>query len=135
MPYRRTIMVVEDDQDIRELTAAALRDEGYRVVAVEHHADALTQLGAFRFGLILADSEGGIGDPWARLLELREAAGQAPVVIYSAHRAEMFADYAERGFAGFLAKPFNLEELLGAVREHVPTPETPPASGSASRTA
>jgi DNA-binding response OmpR family regulator len=124
VPHRRTIMVVEDEPDIRELTAVALRDEGYRVVAVADHAAALAHLRAFRFGLILADSEGVVADPWAGLQALRDAAGRSPVVIYSAHSPARFAGHAERGFARLLAKPFDLDDLLAIVRAHLPAPKS-----------
>jgi DNA-binding response OmpR family regulator len=130
VPYRRTILLVEDDPDLRELTAAALRDEGYRVVAVARHAEALAQLRAFRFGLVLADSEGMVADPWAGLEALLRAAGPTPVVIYSAHRPEVFADHAARGFAGLLVKPFDLDELLATVRAHLPAPGGGDATGA-----
>ncbi len=115
-------MVVEDHPDIRELTVAALRDEGYLVVAVAEYSEAITHLAAFRFGLILADSAGVVTEPWRSLEALRNAAGLTPVVIYTAHSPARFAGYAERGFAGFLAKPFDLDNLLAIVREHLPAP-------------
>jgi DNA-binding response OmpR family regulator len=37
-------------------------------------------------------------------------------VIFSAHDTGMFADYAARGFASVIAKPFDLDEMLAAVQ-------------------
>src|SRR4051812_2967051 len=124
MPHHRTILVVEDEPDICQVTAEVLRDAGYRVVVVARHEEALAHLRTSRFGLILADPAGILADPWAGLEALREAAGTSPVIIYSAHAPATFAGCCERGFAGFLAKPFDLDELLAIVQLHLPTPST-----------
>ena len=125
MPHARTpaevpaVLVVEDDADIRDLVAALLRDEGYRAVPASGHAAALAILGEARFALVLADAEArGAGDParWDGLERLRAAAGGAPVAICSAHPPDAFADFAARGFAALVPKPFDADELLATVR-------------------
>jgi len=114
-----TILIVEDDPSISAVVTETLRDEGFRVVAATKHADALTALTALRFGLVLTDTAGGSdgsGDRWPDLDRLRAAAGDAPTVIFSAHHPSAFDGYVERGFAGFIAKPFDLDGLLTVVR-------------------
>jgi DNA-binding response OmpR family regulator len=113
------ILVVEDDPDIRAMTCEVLRQVGYRVVPVATHEAAHAALHATRVALVLADTaDAGTSahDHWATLDALRAAAVPAPVVIFTAHSPERFADHAARGFAGLLAKPFDLDELLGMVR-------------------
>ena len=118
MPYHRaSILVIDGDLSIRDMAGEAMRDEGYRAVTLATHTDAVRHLVAFRFDLILADSAGaGVADPWAGLEEVKDAAGDTPVVIFSAHDPQVFAGYAEHGFAGLVAKPFDLDELLGTVK-------------------
>jgi DNA-binding NtrC family response regulator len=118
VPYRRaSILVIDDDLGIRDMAAEALRDEGYRAVTLVNHAEAVQYLRALRFGLILADSAGsGVADPWAALEAVKAAAGDTPVIIFSAHPPRVFAGYRERGFAGLIAKPFDLDDLLGTVK-------------------
>ena len=108
MPYRlASILVIEDDPAIRDATAQALRDEGYRAVALTGYAEAMRYLAAFRFDLILADSAGaGVADPLATLEAVRAAAGDTPILVFSAPDPVVFADHAARGFAGVIAKPF-----------------------------
>jgi two-component system response regulator GlrR len=119
VPYHRaSILVIDDDPAILDLAAEALRDEGYRAVTLARHAEAVRHLAAFRFGVILADSAGaGAADPWTELEAVKTAAGDTPVLIFSAHHPSAFAGYAERGFAGVIAKPFDLDELLTTVRD------------------
>lgn len=84
------------------------------------HADALVALAAFRFALVLADTAGATAaDPWSGLEAVRDAAGDTPVVVFSAHHPRVFADFHERGFAGLVAKPFDLDTLLATVRHLV----------------
>jgi DNA-binding response OmpR family regulator len=118
MPYHRaSILVIDDDLAIRDLAADALREEGYRTITLAGHAEAVQHLAAFRFGLILADSAGaGARDPWPELEAVKDAAGDTPVIIFSAHPPHTFDGYRERGFAGVIAKPFDLDELLETIK-------------------
>jgi CheY-like chemotaxis protein len=118
MPYHRaSILVIDDDLAIRDMTAEALHDEGYRTVTLAGHAEAVQHLAAFRFRLVLADSAGaGVQDPWPALEAVKDAAGDTPVIIFSAHRPEHFAGFHERGFAGVVTKPFDLHQLLETVK-------------------
>ncbi len=118
MPHHRaTIPIVDDDATIRAVAAEALRDEGHATVAVADHADARRALLRRPVDLILADTAGPwVADPWAALEAVRATAGAAPVLIFSARVPAAFAGYAARGFAGLLAKPFDLDDLLATVR-------------------
>jgi DNA-binding response OmpR family regulator len=118
VPHRRaSILIIDDDQAIRDLAYQALHDEGYRAVRLASHAEAVRHLAAFRFDLILVDCAGaGQADPWPALEAVRAEAGETPVLIFSAHYPSVFAGYAERGFAGVIARPFGLDELLTTVR-------------------
>ena len=117
MPHRQaTILVIDDDAVIREVVCETLRQEGYRAVTAASHAEALRHLAAFRYALILADTEGATTrDPWPSLEAVRAAAAGTPVFIFSAHLPRSFAGYAERGFAGVISKPFDLDELLATL--------------------
>ena len=126
MPHRRaSILIIDDDLDIRDMAGEALRDEGYRAVTLATHAEGVQRLAAVHFDLILADSAGaGVADPWAALEAVKAAAGHTPVIIFSAHAPHVFAGYAEHGFAGLTAKPFDLDDLLATVRLTLTGPES-----------
>jgi DNA-binding response OmpR family regulator len=117
--HRPAILVVEDDQDVGALLRLALTVAGYRAVLVPRHAEALVALSAARYALVLADTAGPAvrdGGVWAALDAVRAAAGDTPVVICTAHQPRVCAGYRERGFAGLLPKPFDLETLLAVAR-------------------
>lgn len=115
------ILVVDDEADIRALARDALGSDGYRVMAVATYDAALSSLRGFRFALVLADTNALAATEEAgraALAHLLAAAGNTPVVICSGHDPKLFADFAARGFAGTLPKPFDLDELLATVAAH-----------------
>lgn len=119
----RPILVIDDDIAIQDLALDVLRDEGFRVVGAQSHEEALATLAERRFALVLADTAGAhaAGDPgrWQVLEACRDAAGGAPVIIFSAHHPETFAGYEARGFVGLIAKPFEIDILIDTVRRMV----------------
>jgi two-component system phosphate regulon response regulator PhoB len=115
------VLVVDDDDSIREVVIEALSDEGYEVVGAADGQAALALLTATRnkpLSLILLDLRmagldgGAFAESYRRLPEPR-----APVLLFSAVQgAEAYA--AELGAVGTLTKPFELEELLALVERH-----------------
>jgi len=116
-----TILVVEDDPTIAALVQTCLQDEGYRVVIALHFAQAVDALAHTRFALVLADTLSATqavrgADRWTLLEQVRALAGYTPVVIFTAHRAQEYADFRARGFHDLLLKPFDLDELVATVQ-------------------
>lgn len=121
----RTLLVVEDDPAILELVRESLRAEGYRVAVAEDFPAAAAALGHAQFDLVLADALGAAtpdarAQRWATLERLRDLAGSAAVVIFTAYSAGDFAGYRERGFSDLLLKPFDIDGLLETVRRNLP---------------
>ena len=109
------MLVVEDDSDIASLLSEILENEGYAAVAVSDSDALIAQLEP-RPDLIVLDlrlSRGG-GELILESLRAR-GMGDVPVLLLSAA-----GDLAERaqelGVSAYLAKPFELEELLIIVR-------------------
>ncbi len=119
------ILIIEDDEATAEVMRQVLADEGYTVehAASPRQARALLSAGdAASWDLVISDAVlTGDGDPRAWLNELRVLTA-APVVIVTGWLQALFADYAERGFAAVVAKPFDLDELLGIVQRQVGAP-------------
>ena len=115
--HRPAILLVEDDPLVRDLALDILADAGYAPSVVYHHSAVRRALAETPADLIISDS-GGVwpGDLWEALDDVREAAGATPVLIFSGHPPARFAGHTERGFAGVIAKPFDVEWFLAAVR-------------------
>jgi CheY-like chemotaxis protein len=112
------ILVVEDDDDIREVVEEVLSAEGYRVDVAKDGLDALDKLdGAARPPLILLDMmmPRMDGETFLRALRDKPALADAPVVVISGNAAVRDQARALRVDA-CLVKPFELDELLGVIR-------------------
>jgi len=126
----KTILVVDDDADIREIIAFALDNYGYPTVAVRDGSSALAWLRTNpEPSLILLDlmmpELGGIG--FMEAYRANPALHRIPVVVMSGDgNAEQVA--SRLGASGCLKKPMDLDQLVAAVERWVPSnsprPET-----------
>jgi two-component system, chemotaxis family, chemotaxis protein CheY len=115
MPAER-ILIVDDDESIRQIVRLCLSDEGYEVCEAANGLAALEALETFRPNLILLDLRMPVMDGWefARRYEMLPEP-HAPIVAFvAALNAEL--ECADLATAGILTKPFDLDELLSAVR-------------------
>lgn len=122
-----TILVVDDDDDIRELVELALSSEGHLVATARDGAAALEHLEEHQVDLAVVDVTmpvlGGIGFTAAlRSLE-RRSYGRRPrtsVVLLSALTSPDDIDAGlAAGADGYLPKPFRIADLLRVVRVHL----------------
>lgn len=109
--------MVDDDPDILEALAEILEVEGFEVRRARNGQEALEQLGPPAPKLILLDLMMPVMDGWEFVQRLpHRHSGQAiPIVILSADR-NVAAKAKELGAVGYLAKPFELNDLLELVR-------------------
>lgn len=126
MPRRPMVLVVDDEPDIRRLVGDALRLEGYQVRTAGDGQEALQRVAEERPDLILLDLMMPVmdGRQFCRLLarapSRAERPARIPVILLSADR-RLREQAEELGAAGYLAKPFDLDDLLTAVQHHLGT--------------
>ena len=114
-----TILVVDDEADIRATVSAMLEIEGYAVAEAANGADALHVLEDRRPDVILLDMRMPILDGWGFAAELRRRGHRTPIVVMTAARDA--AHWAgEIAAASFVAKPFGFEDLIAAVEAVAP---------------
>ena len=115
-----TILLVEDDASVLELTARLLTEAGYAVVTATNGRDALALATEHDVDLLLTDQTmpGTPGLELARQLE--ELRPGTPAVVMSGFAAEVSA-LRPSGIA-WLQKPFGADALLGAVRDALARP-------------
>ncbi|MBU8897246.1 response regulator [Corallococcus sp. H22C18031201] len=112
---RGSVLVVEDDDDIRAAVAEILEGEGYDVAIAANGREALDELATMRApGLILLDLMMPVMNGHEFLTHLRAQARfrDVPVLVLTAVSTE-----APKGTRGVLRKPFVVEELLDAVQQ------------------
>ena len=110
----KTILVVEDDTIVQEAMKMVLEWEGYDVACAANGRDALDFLRTReRPSLILLDLMMPVLDGWQFRREQKEdpALASIPVVAVSALDAAASFDGA-----GYVRKPFQVEEVLGVER-------------------
>jgi two-component system chemotaxis response regulator CheY len=113
----RLVLVVDDDPDILQTLGLCLSSEGYRVLMAANGKEALDILERERPSVILLDLMMPVMDGWQFVAEL-DHRGQrdVPLLILSADRSVQGHAQQLRA-SGHLAKPFDLEELLGKVHQ------------------
>jgi CheY-like chemotaxis protein len=118
---RRTILVIDDDQTLRSVLAAALEFEGYEAAVANDGLEALERLrsGELQPALILLDLMLPRMDGYTFAAERRReglAPGTPTIVLTADARAAEKA--AEVDAEGYLAKPFELDDLMDQI-EHL----------------
>ncbi|MDQ2891904.1 MAG: sigma-54 dependent transcriptional regulator [Pseudomonadota bacterium] len=109
------ILVVDDEQDIRELVAGVLEDEGYDTRNAADSDAALEAIAARRPSLVLLDVwlQGSRLDGLELLDEIKRRDPSLPVLVISGHgNLDTAVAAIRRGAADFIEKPFEAERLL-----------------------
>jgi phosphate regulon transcriptional regulator PhoB len=116
---KRTILVVEDEKDIRDLIRFHLAQEGYVVREAESGEKALQQIAAERPGLVILDImlPGTDGLEICRHLRASEATHGMPIIMLTAKATEVDRVLGlELGADDYITKPFSPRELVARVR-------------------
>lgn len=114
---RRTVLVVDDEEDIRILVRRALEREGYSVVVAADGAEALDIARAQPLDVVVLDLLMPGMDGPAVLGELRRIAEDAPVIILTGYPdGELMARALEFSPVTLVAKPARLDKIVEAVR-------------------
>ena len=113
-----TVLVVEDEEELREMMRDALEFNGYKVIAAsdgQAALDAIAGLGRLeRLCVVLLDllMPGMNGWEFFEKMRARPELANVPVVVHSSA-----ATQAPQGVTRFLQKPVTLERLLSVVGE------------------
>lgn len=113
-------MIVEDDDTTRAMLSAAFSDAGFNIVAALDGLHALRTSVAIKPEVVLLD----LGLPaldgsgyLARWRERDKRARNVPVIVMSGlPYGQQIAD--EMGAVQFFLKPFDVEEVIAAIRRH-----------------
>ena len=110
----RPILVVDDDPTILATVSEALDMEGFPVVTATNGAEALVAVDRDPPSMVLLDMRMPVLDGWGFMRAIRERGLNLTVVVMTA-AADARRWGREIGAQGVLAKPFELDELVGAV--------------------
>lgn len=107
------ILVVDDDEPLRNVLAFALRDRGYQVVAVKSGALALVQAQGQRFDAAICDivmpGLGGV----TTLKQLKQVQPDLAVIMVTGYAtAETALASMKNGAYNYITKPYVLKDLV-----------------------
>ncbi|MGH2580719.1 MAG: response regulator [Actinomycetota bacterium] len=117
-PAQTSVLVVDDEPQVVWMLQFSLEAEGYQTFAARNGRTALDELRQHRPQLMLLDIMMPVMDGWSVLQEIRDLPeGERPRVVVVSARASLRdrAKAAELGAVAFVAKPFNVDDLLGVL--------------------
>jgi CheY-like chemotaxis protein len=113
---RDRVLVVDDDQDARELIAAVLMQAGYAIEVAGNGFEALNKLGQARPDLILTDLQMPGMNGVELIHQVRRNNLNVPAILATGVETRDLCTSAEGyGAVACLVKPINLEELLWVI--------------------
>ena len=118
-----TVLIVDDDEKLREYVRVNLEMEGYTVREAGSAEEGLGVLEETTPNLVLLDVMMPEVDGWEMLQRVQErhGIGTIPVIMFSGKVDEQAADEAaSRGAQGFIGKPFNPQELIDQTKQLLP---------------
>lgn len=115
-----TILVVEDDANLRGALCDTLELAGYRVTGMEHGQSALDKIASEPVGLLLSDLQMKPMDGHTLLKKAKAMMPDLPVVMMTAYGTVQSAVEAmHQGASDYLLKPFEADELLQRVQRYI----------------
>jgi signal transduction histidine kinase len=112
-----TVLVVDDEDIVREVITEMLQDAGYVTVEARHGAEALERLSTYRVDLVLSDVSMPVMDGYGLYDRIRAGWAGLPFIFLTAHGERARLRHAkELGVDDYLVKPVGSEDLVVAVR-------------------
>ncbi|MGC4117348.1 MAG: response regulator [Myxococcales bacterium] len=121
-----TVLLVDDEADVRGVLRETLELDGHTVFEAPSGKAALTRLAEREFDLVLSDIRMPEGDGWSLLRELRRRDPRRPPVILITGFCDATAEEArKRGAQELVLKPCDVLGLLETVNAYVVPPSVP----------
>lgn len=122
------ILVVEDEEQLLRMLRSTLIQAGYAVTTAKTGLEALEQMIRQEFGVVLLDL--GLPDMDGKeVIDQARAISSAPVLVISARDSEKEKIAAlDVGANDYVAKPFDMGELLARIRVALRPPRAPGAA-------
>jgi DNA-binding NtrC family response regulator len=111
-----SILVVDDDAEMRALLLDVLRNEGYEVTEAKDGTEAVLALRAREFDVILMDKNMPGPSGLDLLPGFRRVCPRSQIIMMTAYGdVPSFMEAVEKGAVEYLFKPFRMEEMKAAI--------------------
>jgi CheY-like chemotaxis protein len=116
-----TIVVVDDNNDVRRFVGAFLAHSGANVAVAQSASEGLEAVKIYRPDLVLSDISMPGQDGFDLLRDIRalapDAVGSVPVIAMTALVSQLeSARFLHAGFQAFLPKPFSPDKLVEVIQ-------------------
>jgi two-component system response regulator (stage 0 sporulation protein F) len=112
MNVKQVILIVDDEEGLREGLGKLLESEGYAVLSAENGEQALEILQRSRIDLVLTDMRMPGMDGIELLKKIRERHGDLGVIILTGYgQIESYIEAMNFGAIEYVSKPFKVNEL------------------------
>jgi two-component system response regulator AtoC len=114
------VLVVDDEESVRQMLKDILEDNGHRVLLAENGRDALVKIETGHPDAVLLDIRMPEMDGLAVLDIVRNKGNNVPIILMTAFgTTEMAIQAMQMGAYDYIIKPFNIDELLLTVKKAV----------------
>lgn len=116
------VLVVEDDEAVRDFVCRVLSMHGHSLLTAHDGAEAVEQMNAHHFDLLISDIAMPVMDGISLALKVRATRPHVPIILMTG-----FANERQRAhnlsllIEGLLSKPFTMEQLLAEVGKALKT--------------
>jgi DNA-binding response OmpR family regulator len=115
-PDKVRVLVIEDNEDSREMLCLYLTLHNFEVVPVDNSEDALRLTREQEFDAYLIDNRLPELSGIELCKRIRQFNSHTPIVFYSGDRDDSHKDEAfQSGAQGYVVKPASCEDVLGAI--------------------
>ncbi|HSB70044.1 MAG TPA: response regulator [Candidatus Methylomirabilis sp.] len=116
-----SVLVVDDDAEMRALILDVLHNDGYEVVEARSGAEAVLAIRRREFDVILMDKNMPGPSGLDLLPGFRRACPGSRIIMMTAFGdVPSYMDAVEKGAAEYLFKPFRMEEMKAAIEKALP---------------
>lgn len=114
-----TVLIIEDDNDVRLMIAEALTNAGYRINSVYTGTDGIKEIRNYPYDLVILDIMLPYKSGDEVLREMREFC-ETPVIVVSAKdMVSTKIDLLNLGADDYITKPFDLGEVVARVESNI----------------
>jgi two-component system response regulator RegA len=133
-PSDRSLLLVEDDNALRDQLARALKEEGFDVTACRGVSDSMASIKSFAPAFAVVDLKLADGNGLAVIRTLKQLRGDAKAIVVSGYgTTDLAVAAAKAGAIGFLIKPALPDDITACLLATSDQPELPARIMSADR--
>jgi len=110
------VLVVEDDEAVRDFVCRVLSMHGHSLLTAHDGAEAVEQMNAHHFDLLISDIAMPVMDGISLALKVRASRPHVPIILMTGYANErQRAHNLSLLIEGLLSKPFTMDQLLAEV--------------------